>query len=250
MGTAGLKFFKADMHIHSCLSPCAELEMSPRRIVEESLEKGLDMIAVCDHNSAENAGAVLRVGAVRGLSVLPGMEVCSREEVHVLAIFQHLEQTLALQDYVYTHLPGTNKPEIFGDQVVVDEHGTVIRENPRMLIMATQLSLHEIVEKIHLLNGLGLASHIDRPAYGIIRKLGFIPSDLPLDGVEISRHMTIGEARERIAGIDSFPCITCSDAHVPGDIGKSWTSFIMAAPTVTEIRLALEGRNGRRISAE
>lgn len=243
-----LRPYRADLHLHSCLSPCAGMDMRPTTIVEVSLRRGLDIIAVCDHNSAENAGAVLRSGQERGLVVIPGMEICSREEVHVLALFESLEQALAMQEFVYAHLPGTNKPRIFGDQLVVDERDRVIRENPRLLIMATRLLLREIVDQTHRLEGLSVASHIDRPAYGIIRKLGFIPGDLPLDGVEISRRLSVANARERLgAFVGSRPCITSSDAHVPDDIGKAWTSFWLASPRLSEVRMALEGRNRRRI---
>jgi predicted metal-dependent phosphoesterase TrpH len=117
--------FRADLHIHSCLSPCGDLDMSPKGIVEKSLERGMDIIAVCDHNSAENAAAVMRAGAQRGLHVFPGMEINSVEEVHTLAIFQREDQALAMQDLVYKHLMGTNRPELFGDQVVANEFDEV-----------------------------------------------------------------------------------------------------------------------------
>jgi predicted metal-dependent phosphoesterase TrpH len=101
-----MKQFKMDLHIHSCLSPCADLEMSPRSIVEKSLAKGLDGIALCDHNSAENVSAVLKAGAQLGLHVLPGIEINSVEEVHTLAIFDRKDQAVAMQEIVYQAFPG------------------------------------------------------------------------------------------------------------------------------------------------
>ena len=121
-----LKQIKADLHIHTCLSPCSDWEMSPRKIIRRSLDLGLDLIAVCDHNTAENAGAAMREGQKQGLWVLPGMEICSKEEVHILALFEELEKALAMQDFVYDHLPGENRPEVFGCQVVANEYDEVL----------------------------------------------------------------------------------------------------------------------------
>ncbi len=175
-----LKNFKADLHIHSCLSPCSDWDMSPKKIVHKSLEQHLDLIAICDHNTAENAAAALREGTRQGIAVLPGMEICSREEVHLVALFNNIEDTLKMQEYVYAHLPGKNQPEVFGHQVVADEHDQVLGENPRLLIGATQLSLLDIVEKVHHLGGICISSHVDRPSYSLIGQLGFIPEDLHL----------------------------------------------------------------------
>ena len=242
-----LKIFKADMHIHSCLSPCGDWGMSPKSIIQKSLEVGLDLIAICDHNSVENAGVAMREGQRQGLQVLPGMEVCSKEEVHILALFEELGQALDMQSYVYANLTGENKPEVFGCQVVANEKDEVLGENPRLLIGATRLGLHDIVKKTHELEGLSLCCHVDRPAYGVINQLGFIPPDLALDGVEVSRHVKLADAHKTVAGIERFSCITTSDAHFIDDIGKVWTIFQMAEPTIAEIRKSLQQQDGRRI---
>src|SRR5512136_2733562 len=118
--------YRADLHVHTCLSPCADWAMSPRRIVARSRALGLDVIAVCDHNSAENAEVVMRVGREQGLAVLPGLEVCSREEVHLLAIFAAPEQALRMQAAVYARLPGANRPEVFGHQIVATADDEVL----------------------------------------------------------------------------------------------------------------------------
>ena len=242
-----LKRFKADLHIHSCLSPCSDWAMSPKKIVQQSLEVGLDLIALCDHNSAENAGATMREGNRQGVRVLPGMEICSKEEVHILALFDELAPALEMQAYVYANLPGENKTEVFGFQVVANEQDEVIGENPRLLIGATRLGLHDIVKKTHALSGINISCHVDRPAYGIINQLGFIPENLNLDGLEVSYRIKLAEAAQAIPGIEDFSCVTASDAHFLNDIGKAWTVFEMAEPTIAEIRLALAGKDGRRI---
>jgi hypothetical protein len=124
--------------------------MGPRDVVRRSREAGLDLIAVCDHNSSENAGAAMREGERAGVAVLPGMEVCSREEVHILALFDALDQALAMQAFVYAGLPGENQPELFGYQVVANEDNEVLGENPRLLIGATAYGLEEIVHRTML----------------------------------------------------------------------------------------------------
>jgi len=221
--------------------------MSPKKIVQKSLEKHLDLIAICDHNTAENAAATLREGTRQGIAVLPGMEICSKEEVHLVALFNNIEDTLKMQEYVYAHLPGKNQPEVFGHQVVADEHDQVLGENPRLLIGATQLSLLDIVEKAHHLGGICISAHVDRPSYSLIGQLGFIPEDLHLDAVEVSYRVPLEKALTEVVGISDYPCVTSSDAHFLHDIGKVWTEFVLAAPSLEEIRLALAGVNGRRI---
>jgi 3',5'-nucleoside bisphosphate phosphatase len=245
--TASLRYFNADLHIHTCLSPCSDWEMSPKKIVHKSIDRELDIIAICDHNSAENVQAAIRLGEELGLCVLPGMEICSREEVHVLGIFSVIEQAQAMQEFVYTHLPGENQAKLFGYQVIVDEKDEVCGEVSRLLIGASRLSLQDIVAKIYRLGGLSIASHVDRPSYGIIGQLGFIPEDLALDGLEVSYRVPLDDVRKKIHGVMNLPCITSSDAHFLDDIGKVKTVFALAAPTFAEIRLAIKGKHGRRI---
>ena len=242
-----MKRFKADLHIHSCLSPCGDLDMSPRAIVRKSLEVGLDLIAVCDHNSAENVAAVIRAASEKTLWVLPGMEVSSREEVHTLAIFDRVDQVLQMQEWVYSRLRGTNRPELFGDQVVANEFDEVEGFNDRLLIGAVQISLAELVKQVHRLGGLSIASHVDRPSFSILSQLGFVPKDLNLDALEVSVHTDRESARKGIPGVEDCALLSFSDAHFLSDVGTASTSFLMEAPCVSEIRLALKEQEGRRV---
>jgi hypothetical protein len=242
-----LREIKADLHIHTCLSPCADWEMSPRKIIRRSREAQLELIAVCDHNSAENVAAVMHAGRRNGVCVLPGLEICSREEVHVLALFGAPEQALAMQDLVYAHLSGENRPELFGFQIVASAADEVLAENPRLLIGATRLALMDIVRATHALNGVSLAAHVDRPANGILNQLGFIPPDLDIDGVEVSYRIPPAAVQTLLPAIGNRPCVTSSDAHRLEDIGRACTVFQVASATIQEVAWALKGARGRKI---
>jgi 3',5'-nucleoside bisphosphate phosphatase len=242
-----VKYYKADLHIHTCLSPCGDWEMTPSGIIKQASRLGLDMIAICDHNTAENVAATMREGMKSGICVLPGMEICSKEEVHLLGIFDKLNQVFSLQMLVYNNLEGENRPEVFGFQVIANENNDALGENPRRLIGTTRLGIAEIAARIHQLGGICIAAHVDRPYYSILSQLGFIPADVLLDGVEVSRHTTPSEARRQIPGITDFPCITSSDAHFIGDIGAVFSTFLLKSPSVTEIKEALRGKGNRKV---
>lgn len=240
-----MKKFKTDLHIHSCLSPCGDLDMSPRRIVEKCRETGLDIIALCDHNSAENVEPAIRAGEALGIRVLPGMEINAREEVHTLAVFGQASQAFAMQEIVYGSLTGINRPEFFGEQVRVNEFDEIEGFNDRLLIGAVDLGFEEIVREIHRLGGLCIASHVDRPSYSLVSQLGFVPPGVHLDAVEVSDpHWAVREGREILAGL-GLPVVTSSDAHFLKDIGRRVSVFHMEAATVEELRLALRGKSGR-----
>ena len=186
----------ADLHIHTCLSPCATLDMTPRKIVEQAQKRHLEIIAITDHNSAENAGSVMAAAQDTGLCVIPGIEVTTSEEAHIVGLFENPSDALSMQTLVYDHLqPGENDDDLFGMQVIANAFDEVEGMNRRLLIGATNLGLNEVIDAIHKLNGLAVAAHIDRQAFSIISQLGFIPEGLDLDAVEISRRMTLTQAR-------------------------------------------------------
>jgi len=240
-----LRPFKADLHIHTCLSPCTELDMSPKGILTAARKKELDIIGICDHNSSENSLAVMNAAKKMNISVFPGMEVTSHEEVHVLALFDEIENALKLQKFVYKNLPGENDEKAFGMQVVVNEKEEVLGFNNKLLIGATTVPLEEVIRLIHSLSGIAIASHIDRESFSIIGQLGFIPDNLELDALEISPNISLEEAKKRYA--DHFPITCSSDAHYPDDIGKSFTSFLLEEGTVAEIKKALKNEDGRKL---
>jgi hypothetical protein len=222
--------------------------MSPLGVVNEALRKGLDLIGICDHNSAENVLAVKKAGRRSGLMVLGGMEVASAEEAHILAFFELDEDLLRFQDIVYGHLSGTNDEHAFGQQVIADDEDGVQGFCERLLIGATGLPAEKIVELARSGRGeaLVIAAHVDREAYGIISQLGFIPPGLALDAVEVSRHMTVEEAVRRFPDCTRYPTVTGSDAHTAEDIGARHICLTVEEGSVSEIRKALAGTDGRK----
>jgi len=243
-----IREFKADLHIHTCLSPCAELEMSPRAIVRTAVKKRIDIIAITDHNSAENVIAARKAAKNTDLIVLAGMEITTSEEAHVLALFDDMESIIKLQDIVYSNLmPGENDEKRFGEQIVVNEKDEVLDFNKRLLIAATDLSVYSAVNTIHSLGGLAIASHVDKDVFSIISQLGFIPDNLKFNALEMSCHMDRKHAEELFALYTSYPWISSSDAHFPDDIGKRTTTFIMNEPTTADMASALNNLDGRRV---
>jgi len=243
-----LRTFRADLHVHTCLSPCGELDVTPRGIVRVSREKGIDVVAICDHNSAENVRGVRKAAERTGLTVLAGMEVTTVEEVHLLAIFDHEDQVLKLQEEVYEYLlPGENDEDLFGIQIVANERDEVEGVVTKLLIGGTTLPLNKLVERIHQLGGLAVASHIDRESYSLVGQLGIIPEDLAVDALEVSPLGSIEDVRTQVPGVDRFPIITSSDAHRLEEIGRVRTTFLLEEATVDEIRKGLKCMEGRRI---
>ncbi len=238
---------RADLHIHTCLSPCGDWDMTPSAIIRQCSRNNLSMIAVCDHNASENCEPAVTLGEKVGIRVFPGMEICSSEEVHLLSIFDTLEQVRAMQVYVYDHLTGENNPELFGYQVIANEHDEVEGENEHWLAGALSVGLYEIVKKVKSLNGLAILSHVDRPAFGVISQLGFVPPDLPVDGLEVSYRADPKKLDPLLIGQGKFSCITSSDAHYIHEIGVASTKFAIASRCVDEIRMALTNENGRHI---
>ncbi|HDT13741.1 MAG TPA: PHP domain-containing protein [Candidatus Aminicenantes bacterium] len=246
----GLRRVRADLHIHTCLSPCGELTMSPRAVVEAARAAGLDIVAVTDHNTTENAAAVIEAAAGTGLAVLPGIEITTAEEAHILGLFATGADLAPFQAEVFRSLPDIPaKMKYVDDQVLVDAADYVTGFSPRCLFGATLFSVQETVGLIHRHGGLAVACHIDREAFSIVSQLGFIPPDLGLDAVEVSPRMTADEARAAFGPFGSLPVVRFSDAHKPEEIGSAATVFLAASPSLEEIRKALAGADGRRVLA-
>jgi len=239
---------RSDLHIHTLLSACAEVEMIPPLIVEEALSKGLDLIAVTDHNTIGNARSVIQAAEKTDLTVLPGMELQTREEVELLCLFDTVDQAEVWQTRVDGWLlPLENDPERFGPQYLVDHDGDFIAEEPRLLQAPTSVGLEEAVRQVRALGGLAILAHIDRSYHGLMPVLGIWPEDLAADAAEVSSNLRPSEARRRFASLPAdLPLVSFSDAHWLAWMAKVITIFkLSGAPTIAELRAALRGTDGR-----
>ena len=238
-----MREFIADLHIHSCLSACAELDMTPKRIVKRAREEGLDIIALTDHNTARNTEVAVELGRRTGVLVLPGIEVCSAEEAHVLALFGDTDAALRLQEQLYQGLVP------LGDdrwQVVVDAEDVVLGFDGLALMGASGLTLAELPERIRELGGLAVASHIDREAFSVSSQFGFVPDDVIFDAYEV-----VEPARAKAllmgGGLGDIPWVSSSDAHRLEDVGRRHTVLEMVEASFDELCKAVRGHEGRRM---
>lgn len=228
-----LKEYRGDLHIHSCLSPCGEKDMTPKNIIEMAKNKGLNLIGITDHNSCENVSAVLKVGEKLGIKVLGGVEITTEEEVHILGFFDNISQVLKIQEIIYQNLDGENDKDLFGEQLIVDEDDKVVGENKKLLISATKLKLEQVLNLVQEFGGISIASHIDRQTFSIISQLGFIPEDLKLDAVEVSPNYKPQITNYKL---QNLPIVSFSDAHKLEDIGKCVTTFFVDDVTINKLK--------------
>ena len=237
----------ADLHIHTVLSPCAEIEMLPPLIIQRARDLGLGALAITDHNSAENVAAVQQAARGSGICILAGMEVQTREEVHLLCLFDTVEQVWAWQEVVYAHLPDLpNRDDVFGSQLVVDEEGEFVRFNQRLLLVAADLSVEDVVAGVKAIGGLVIAAHVDRQAFSLISNLGFIPEGLALAALELTRHTQPDEALRRMPQIAGWPLVTSGDAHRLSEMTANLLIH-WRAPSIAELALALQSLDGRKV---
>ena len=224
---------KADLHIHSCLSPCGDLFMSPALIAEKAAAAGLAAAAVTDHNSALNCRAFETCCRRRGILPVFGMEVTSIEEAHVLCLFGSPDPAEELGRLVYERLPDIpNIPEKFGDQVFVDADENILGEVDKYLVSAAEISLDELLETVHGLGGLFIPAHIDKPVFSIPSQLGFLP-DMDYDALETTTIPCPVETSGHVL-------IRNSDAHYPDDIAGRYTVYRTDDLSFDSIRKALE----------
>lgn len=250
-----MKLCTADLHIHTALSPCASDDMTPPVIVAVALTEGLDMIAVCDHNSARNAAAVQAAAddaaraAGERLTVLAGMEITTAEECHVVALFPDAAAAEAAGREVAEGLPLAEEgyEQFFGEQRLVAADGDETGREPLALATASPLSVDQAVALVHRHAGLAVAAHVDRRTFGVIGQLGFFPGDAGFDAVELSRHVAPGTEAPEYTGL-GLPVLHSSDAHYPGDVGAARSTFTVEEPTFAELVLALRRESGRSVA--
>jgi len=219
--------------------------MIPPLIIQEAEARGINLIAVSDHNAIDNIQAVMQAARGSTVTVLPGIELQTREEIHSLCLFDHMDQIEGFFKQVEPTFPEIkNNIEYFGEQFVVDASGDFLRREDRLLISSSRLSLKEAWQLAADAGGLLIPAHVNRSAFGLFAVLGFIPQDIPLEVLEISRHITPEQARGDYPQLSHYHLIRSGDAHRLEEM-SGFNIFHVEKPTISEMVWALKGENGR-----
>ena len=230
-----------DLHIHSCLSPCGDDEMTPWNLVGMAKVKGLQVIALTDHNCALNVPQAMRAGQEYGIAVVPGMEVTSREEVHMLAYFDTPEADLAFGEVIYAHLPNViNRQDLFGNQTVIGEGDEPVDKVDKLLINATDLSLGEICALTERFGGVNVPAHINRGANSMIGALGLMPPLPEYPVAEVYRRIPCPEY-----AVKGRFVLYSSDAHRLEDIAEREFTLDVQEPTAQAVVALLRQQSHR-----
>ncbi len=241
-----MKQFRADLHIHTVLSPCADLEMTPKHIVEQAQKAGLHIIGITDHNSTLNAKVIRGLAREKGILVLTGAEVTTKEEVHCLAFFETDEALDTFQTYLeenIMHVPNPNGH--FGYQPVVDEDENVLHMVPYYLTSALKKGISSVQKYVYELGGLFIPAHVNRPLNGLFSHLGFIPKNLQFDAMGIAGKTSEKHVRKHYALEDKISLIYNSDAHFLDQIGTRFSVFHINELSFGEVKMALNQQDNR-----
>lgn len=244
-----LNWYRADLHVHTVLSPCGELEMGPREVTAQCQRLGIQILGITDHNKGSNVPAFLEAGKERGITVLPGLEIQTREEVHLLGLFPQLFHLASFEEEYRLTLPHIqNKEEVFGSQIVVNAEEEILGLEESLLLVSSSLGIYEVVELIRSHGGMVIPSHIERQAYGILVNLGFLPPDMGFLALELGDYSRKEELTARFPDLLTYPLLASSDAHTLEDMDGEWvTYFYVQVPCFQELKKALEGLSQRKV---
>lgn len=237
--------FSAELHVHTVLSPCADVTMIPPLIVESALTHGIQLLAITDHNATGNILSVIQAAEGTDLKILPGMELQTKEDIHTLCLFDSMDQAMELQKMVDAALPPMdNDPDHFGEQFLVDSTGDFLASDPRLLLTSTNITLDQACHIVHSLDGLFIPAHVNRKVYGLIPTLGFVPEELDVDALEISRHLQPSEIAKKLPQIENFPIIQSGDVHRLDEF-MGIMHFSLNSRSIAEIKMAFQHACGR-----
>lgn len=233
--------YHADLHIHTILSPCGDVEMTPKQIVAKAKERGVHILGISDHNNTRNSEEIKKVGAREGVFVLCGAEVTTREEVHCLAFFETPEIVAEFQQFLEAHLPHIpNDVDKFGYQLIINENEEIVGEEEFLLISAINKSINEVEEEVHRLGGIFIPAHIDKMQNSVLSQLGFLPPDLKVDALELSKRTNKEAFLKKNSYLAKYPFIQSSDAHLIEDVGCVYTELEMDELNFQSIKKAIQ----------
>lgn len=246
-----MKVFKADLHNHTVLSPCGDIEMTPSFILSQAKKSGYDIIGITDHNTTLQGREIRRIAGDGGPFILCGAEITTKEEAHCLAFVDREEDLDKLQSYLEKNIQRIpNNVEYFGYQLLVNEHEEVLQEVDYLLISALNKTVDQIEAFVHSLGGIFIPAHVDKKQDSLISQLGFIPFDLDTDAIEFTKRCNIDEFLLSHKYLSQKTKIKSSDAHYPDDFLSCATLFNMEELSFEEIRLALRREQGRYVTMQ
>lgn len=235
-----------DLHIHSCLSPCGDDDMTPANLVGMAAVKGLEVIALTDHNSCRNCPAAMYHGKKYGVTVIPGMELTTAEEVHVICLFADLDAALAFDSYVYARLmPVPNREDIFGKQQIMNQNDEVAETVEYLLINAVSISFDDVFPLVESFGGIAYPAHVDKSSTSVISNLGFIPPDSTFTCAEFHDFKNLHRLRKEHPYLETCSVICCSDAHYLQDIHEPDYQIYSVSKNISDILNALRKGNTR-----
>lgn len=229
-----------DLHIHSCLSPCGDDDMLPSNIVGMAALKELDVIAVTDHNSCKNCPAVMKLAEAYGVLAVPGMEICTSEEVHVICLFSELYKAMLFDDFISSIiLKAPNNEDIFGKQQICDEDDNIIGNEPNLLISAVDLSFDSLYDSVTRYGGIMIPAHIEKSSNSLLSNLGFIPPDSKFKCAEIKHIGYKDKLVEQHGYLKDCNIITNSDAHYLENINEPINFLYAESKSIQDVLLSL-----------
>jgi|DewCreStandDraft_4_1066084.scaffolds.fasta_scaffold69959_3 hypothetical protein len=239
-----MKHYRADFHIHTVLSPCASLDMSPINIINKAKEKKIDIIGITDHNSTKQCRITKEIGEKNGIYVVCGAEITTKEEIHCLTFFEDLSRLDDFQKFIDEIQPNIkNDVQRFGYQLIVDEAENVLEEEDISLFSALNVSIDELADVVHNLGGLFIPAHIDRQRFSLISQLGFVPFDIDADAFEISKNTSREKMIEQFPYLEKFSFINNSDSHFLDTVGETFNLLQLEEINFKSISYALKKLN-------
>lgn len=221
-----------DFHLHSCLSPCGDNEMTPYNLVNMAKILGFDIIALTDHNTCRNCRAAVKVGEKIGLPVIPGMELCTSEEIHVVCLLPDCDAADAFGAYIRETMPSVkNRPEIFGDQRVMDDADTILDTEDLLLTTASSISIIDVPALVRAYGGVCFPAHIDRSSFSVLSSLGDFPPELDVTAFELTPSAKEEDYLEKYPATRGKLILRDSDAHYLENMLLPAHAIDLPAPT-------------------
>lgn len=231
-----------DLHMHSCLSPCGDNDMTPYNLVNMAALQGMQIIALTDHNSCLNCPAAMEAGVQAGVLVIPGIELCTAEEAHIVCLFPALEQAISFSGYVKRHIPPIkNRPEIFGEQRLMDVEDGILGLEEILLTTASDIRADRVVQLVREYEGICFPAHLDRPSYSVISSLGAFEAEWGFPAAELTRRADVEDYITKYPALSEIPLLCDSDAHYLENIPEAAAWLELEECTIPALFAALDG---------